>query len=283
MEMGQDNSSSGIWEPVSKSRPKGGYLEGVGRGNGLHSGSRCSLANVDEDQGGGVGNGIMCARLKTGRWWGHAHAQPGGGGGSVRQAPVEAPSPLILRLRPNCASPHARCVAPFRNAHIGHDVCICRSAVALGCPATHLRARLSSPSLYSPFSERPCATGFAAWGVGVGERGEGRGGRWEGCCPLRARQPSTATAQDYRCGCIVHRRDCREAPSGARDGLRSAASSMVRRTYIETGGNVGGQGSVLLLRIQLRGAWGSFGLECTAAGGGSGRITRMGQYHLGEA
>jgi hypothetical protein len=81
----------------------------------------------------------------------------------------------------------------------------------------------------------------------------------------RAPQPSTATAHDYRCGCIVQWRDRGEAPRrrarwpaqcGAGDG----------ETYIHRDGReCGWAGSVLLLRIRLRGAWGSFGVECTAA------------------
>ncbi|KAJ7850650.1 hypothetical protein B0H14DRAFT_841846 [Mycena olivaceomarginata] len=103
-----------------------------------------------------------------------------------------------------------------------------------GCPATHLRARLSSPSLYSPFSKRPYAMGFAAWGS--------RGGRTRGgALPIaRVRQPSTATAHDYRCSRIVHRRDRGEVP-GRRARWPAQCGAVDGETYVETGGNAGGQ------------------------------------------
>ncbi|KAJ7794788.1 hypothetical protein B0H14DRAFT_3158978 [Mycena olivaceomarginata] len=208
-----------------------GYVAGVvARG---HYG-----ANVDGDQGAGWET-ELCAQIR----------------GSAL--------PTDFRLRPNCASPHARCVAPIRDTRIGHDVCTCRSAVAWGCPATHLRVRLSlwyRPHRYIPHSANARAQrGLLRGGAGVDERGEGR-------CLLRAR-PSRLrrlhTIIDAAASCIggiaersVPRRRARwPAQCGAVDG----------ETYVETGGNVGGQGSVLLLRIQLRGAWGSCGVECTAA------------------
>ncbi|KAJ7850642.1 hypothetical protein B0H14DRAFT_2581854 [Mycena olivaceomarginata] len=193
----------------------------------------------------------------------------GGGGGSVRQAPVEVPSALVLRLRPNCASPHARCVAPTCDARIGDAVHVV-PRWGWGCPATDAIARAAvlvvpSPSLYSPFGECPCAMGFAC----VGEQGWTNAGRGAAHCAAAA-------------PCIG---GIAERPrGGARDG----------ETYIETGGNVGGQGSVV--HIQLRGAWGSFGVECTGAytkrcicvlpravdgvGGAYGNVTPSPQTHL---
>jgi hypothetical protein len=175
MEMGQDNSSSGIWETGQVWMSSKGWVEGVGRGNGLRTIAGVVArghyrANVDADQGAGWETELcVCVSRQV-----VGHARPGGGGGgrSVRRAPVEVPASLILRLRPNCARPRARYVAPIRGPRRK-----CRSAVAWGCPATHLRARLSSPSLYSPFSECPCATGFTAQGSRVDERREGRGGK----------------------------------------------------------------------------------------------------------
>ncbi|KAJ7850655.1 hypothetical protein B0H14DRAFT_2581866 [Mycena olivaceomarginata] len=160
---------------------------------------------------------------------------------TVRQAPVEVRSALVLRLRPNCASPRARCVAPIRDARIGHDVNVV-PRWGWGCPATDALARA------------PVLVGLLRGGVGVDERGEGRGGRWEGRCPLRAR-PSRLrrlhTVIDAAASCIggiversVPRRRARwPAQCGAVDG----------EAYVETGGNVGGQGSVLRCMGQLRG------------------------------
>ncbi|KAJ7850645.1 hypothetical protein B0H14DRAFT_2581857 [Mycena olivaceomarginata] len=184
---------------------------------------------------GWVGGGIVCVSRQVG-WWEHAHARPGGGGGSVRQAPVEVPSALVLH--PNCASPHARCVAPTCDARIGDAVHIV-PRWGWGCPATDAIARAAvlvvpSPSLYSPFGECPCAMGFAAWGS-TGGRTRG------GALPIALR---------------LHR-----ALAGSRRGPE-AARAMVRHTSRRAGMWVG---RVSVVHIQLRGAWGSFGVECTGA------------------
>jgi hypothetical protein len=210
-----------------------------------------------------VGKGVVCGRLKTGwvvGWWGHAHARPGGGKICTPGARGSVlPTPIILIFRPNCASPHTRCVAPIRDARIGHDVC---TFGGVGLSATHLRARLSSPLLYSPFSECPCAMGFAAWGS--------TGGRTrEGCFPLCAPQLSRRlhTIIDAAASCIGGIAE--RSRGGARDGLRSAAPAMVRRTYIDTGGNVGGQ---VRCCCCASGCMGSCGVECTAAVHGATRL-----------
>jgi hypothetical protein len=129
-----------------------------------------------------------------------------------------------------------------------------------GCPATHLRACGAVPSLYSPFSERPCATGFAAWGS---RGGRTRGGAVRAFPIARMRQPSTATAHDYRCGCgcIVRWRDRGEGPM-RRARWPAQCGAVDGEMYVETGGNVGGQGSVMCIQL-----WGGCGVECAAVHG----------------
>jgi hypothetical protein len=141
----------------------------------------------------GRGGKRNCARLKTGRW-GHAHARPGGGG-SVHRAPVEVPSPLvILRLRPNCTSPRARCGSHSRRPYWPRRRC--RSAVAWGCPATDALARASDLVWCRPHRDiLLSANARAQWGLlrgGVGWTNAGRA--MGGALPIaRAPQPSTAT------------------------------------------------------------------------------------------
>jgi hypothetical protein len=120
-----------------------------------------------------------------------------------------------------------------------------------GCPAKHLRARLSAPSLYPPFSERPCATGFAAWGS---RGGRTRGGRREGRCPLRARSGRLRrlhTIIDVAASCSGG--TAARPRGGGRDGLRSAAPSMVRRTSRRAGMWVGSAHPAARCMGQLRG------------------------------
>ncbi|KAJ7794759.1 hypothetical protein B0H14DRAFT_2621609 [Mycena olivaceomarginata] len=210
MEMGQDNSSSGIWEPVKYGWTKyqrvvqmGTYLEGVGRGKGYIAGAVARWRTWMRTRGRGEeGN---CARLKTGRWWGHAHARPGGGGWWQIPLMRAAWLPFVTPV-----------LATAYMAFLG-GVGLSRDALArLWC----------RPIAIFPIQRMPVRNGVCC---GVDERGEGREAPRR-----RARWPA-------QCGAV--------------DG----------ETYIETGGNVGGQGSVSLLRIRLRGAWGSFGVECAAA------------------
>jgi hypothetical protein len=205
MEMGQDNSGSGIWETGRVWMSSKGWVEGVGRGNGLRSGSRCSLT-LPRGRGWGPGDG-----------WGRElfASQDRLGGGDMRMRGRGVVVPCVRR--PWKRPPHSSFAfaliapAPIRAARLpfaGHDVNIVPRCVGLSRDALARASVLvvPSPSLYSPFSERPCAMGFAAWGIRVDERGEGDGRGVAHC----ARAP--AVYGDYQCGCIVHRRDRRETP-----------------------------------------------------------------------
>jgi hypothetical protein len=160
-------------------------------------------------------------------------------------------------------------VAPIPDAHIGHDVNVVPLALGSSCNAL---ARPSvrvvpSPSLYSPFSECPCAMGFAAWGNGDGRTQGGAVRVMGGASPIARARVSRLrrlhTIFDGAASCIGG--IAKRSRGGEHDGLHRAAPSVVRLRRDGQKCGRAGLGRVGRCASSCGVHEAGFGLECTAA------------------